>query len=58
MWVVNESEDGLSGDVSIFRVRDFEFMGTANVGANPQRLAFDGANMWILVGGTNNVAKR
>ncbi len=54
MWVVNE----LDGDVSIFRAHDFQYMTTANVGTNPQRLAFDGANMWITVSDATNVVKR
>jgi len=40
------------------RASDRAFLGTFSVGSFPEKVAFDGANVWIAYGGSNTVIKR
>jgi DNA-binding beta-propeller fold protein YncE len=43
--------------VSCLRASDGANLGTFNVGTYPTGVAFDGANIWVTNGGSNNVSK-
>ncbi len=45
------------GTVTKLRASDGSNIGTFDVGGNPLGVAFDGANIWVVVGGSNIVRK-
>jgi hypothetical protein len=53
MWVANFGD----GTVNKFRVSDFKLLGTFSLPSTLGMVAFDGANIWVCIHGSNRVAK-